>query len=311
MASILDRYGIKEVADVVFLELGTDDAGKKTETPVLFLDTLKISTIETTAEQTEARGGKGNAPLIIWDYGKEITVTLQDALYSPKSMAMMFGDNNGCAKREDQEGGTSTAYTYLTRYKNVTAKVAGQYEPVGTSVTNFEDVKDAKNLIDVPHGFVGSDKTLAKGVIIKIYSEDGTPVNAVEANKKYIIEYKVKVTSASQIEISAATFPGTYKVIGDTYARSDTTGKDEFFQFIIHKAKMSSENTITLEAEGDPSVFDMNLRVMRPEDGKMMELIQYNLADAGEDTTVSPFLEKFKEETAAAAASTFNSRSSL
>jgi len=31
------------------------------------LMTLKVSTIEQTAEQAEARGGKGNPPLIIWD----------------------------------------------------------------------------------------------------------------------------------------------------------------------------------------------------------------------------------------------------
>lgn len=35
--------------------------------PVLYLDTLKVSTIEQTAEETEATGGKGNAPLIVWD----------------------------------------------------------------------------------------------------------------------------------------------------------------------------------------------------------------------------------------------------
>lgn len=29
------------------------------------------------------------------------------------------------------------------------------------------------------------------------------------------------------------------------------------FQFIIPKAKVNSENTITLEAEGDPSVNDL------------------------------------------------------
>ena len=46
MASILDRYGIKEVADVVFLEIEEDGSATK---PVLFLDTLKISTIEETA----------------------------------------------------------------------------------------------------------------------------------------------------------------------------------------------------------------------------------------------------------------------
>lgn len=29
--------------------------------------TLKVSTIEQTADEAEARGGKGNPPLIIWD----------------------------------------------------------------------------------------------------------------------------------------------------------------------------------------------------------------------------------------------------
>ena len=64
MASILDRYGIKEVADVTFYKL--DENGKPQE-PVLYLDTLKVSTIEQTAENTSARGGKGNPELIIWD----------------------------------------------------------------------------------------------------------------------------------------------------------------------------------------------------------------------------------------------------
>ena len=67
--------------------------------PVLYLDTLKVSTIEQTAEEAEARGGKGNAALIAWDYGKEINVTLEDALFSAKSMAIMFG--NGTVKSFD------------------------------------------------------------------------------------------------------------------------------------------------------------------------------------------------------------------
>jgi len=43
MASILDRYGIKEVCDVTFYEITKDGTPGK---PVLFLDTLKVSTIE-------------------------------------------------------------------------------------------------------------------------------------------------------------------------------------------------------------------------------------------------------------------------
>ena len=56
MASILDKYGIKEVADVTFYKINDD--GSRGD-PVLYLDTLKVSTIEQTAEEAEARGGKG------------------------------------------------------------------------------------------------------------------------------------------------------------------------------------------------------------------------------------------------------------
>ena len=74
--------------------------------------------------------------------------------------------------------------------------------------------------------------------------------------------------------------------------RSEKTGKDEPFQFIIGKAKVLSEVTITLEAEGDPSTFEMQLQVLRStnEDGKneMMKLVRYALAtndsgDSGND----------------------------
>lgn len=273
MASILDRYGIKEVADVVFLEIEDDGTATK---PVLFLDTLKISTIEETAEQVDARGGKGNPPLVIWDYGKEITVTLQDALYSPKSMALMHGDLN--------ELQTPTELQTITKYKNVR----------GTGVAL--ETEDGKTVIEVDHGFVGST-ILPKGEVVAIYDETGTKLSAVttvlEANARYIVEYKVKAkqNSVSEITINAATFPGTYKVIGDTYARSDVSGKDQFFQFIIEKAKMSAETTITLEAEGDPSVFDMTLRVMRPENGEMMKLLQYDIASAEDIEDNSEFYE--------------------
>ena len=64
MASILDRYGIKEVADVTFYKIQSDGS---IGAPVLYLDTLKVSTIEESASSTDATGGKGNAKLITWD----------------------------------------------------------------------------------------------------------------------------------------------------------------------------------------------------------------------------------------------------
>ena len=253
MANILDRYGIKEVADVTFYDL--DNNGMPTH-PVLYLDTLKVSTIEQTAEEAEARGGKGNAALIAWDYGKEINVTLEDALFSAKSMAIMFG--NGKVKSFDDKG---TDYIMKTIQVVPTAKGV---DPNGGKWT-------------------GPDGKQYDMINAKFYDAEGKNilVSALEANERYLCTFDLKATGAV-IEVSGNSFPGTYYVVGDTFARSEASGNDEMFQFIIPKAKVTSENTITLEAEGDPSVFNMSLKVLRPADGIMMKLIKYELSGGAE-----------------------------
>ena len=66
--NIFDKYGIKEVANVYFEALDDDpSAGVYKGDIVLFLDTLKVSTIETSAENVAATGGWGNPRLIQWD----------------------------------------------------------------------------------------------------------------------------------------------------------------------------------------------------------------------------------------------------
>ena len=263
MASILDRYGIKEVADVTFYELDETGAPKH---PVLYLDTLKVSTIEQTAEESEARGGKGNAALIAWDYGKEINVTLEDALFSAKSMAIMFGN------------GSVDEYTG----KDALIMKSEQFIATDTTLpTEVAEVKDAKVVSGWNQAYAGPDGKMYKKINPKFYDAKGLEVKELVKDQKFFCSFDLKV-DGSVIEISANSFPGTYYVTGDTYARSETTGKDEFFQFIVPKAKIQSENTITLEAEGDPSVFNMNLKVLRPADGVMMKLVKYNLVEGVE-----------------------------
>ena len=54
---------------------------------------------------------------------------------------------------------------------------------------------------------------------------------------------------------------------------------------------MSSEQTITLEAEGDPTVFDMTLTVLRPDDGVMVKLIQYDVVENEEENDGSTMVK--------------------
>lgn len=264
MASILDRYGIKEVADVTFYELKNG----KPYNPVLYLDTLKVSTIEQTAETTDARGGKGNAALISWDYGKEITVTLEDALFSAKSMAIMFGN-----------GSVTTLPTSANASNIMRTEVFTAVATAASADSSAAATAGWKDKYISPDG----KKEYTK-LNPKFYNADGTVASTFNKDSKYFCSYDLETINAGIIEISANSFPGTYYVTGDTYARSEADGKDEFFQFIIPKAKVTSENTITLEAEGDPSVFNMSLKVLRPEDGVMMKLVKYDLT-GGTDAT--------------------------
>ena len=272
MAGILDRYGIKEVADVTFYKINKDTA--LPAEPVLYLDTLKVSTIEQTAETTDARGGKGNPKLITWDYGKGITVTLEDALFSAKSLSIMFG--NGTVDTEQEKVITRTVMARLN--------TEGKLEKVSVDV--LENGTTVRKKLAISE-FSGHGLEL-----VKVYKEDSTELTATNSdyigapNTRVFVTYKATLKQRSDIVISSDTFPGTYYVTGDTYARSDVDGSDQFFQFIIPKAKVTSENTITLEAEGDPSVFNMNLTVLRPEDGEMMRLVQYDLAGGTASTSL-------------------------
>ncbi|MCD8210091.1 MAG: hypothetical protein LUC37_00960 [Prevotella sp.] len=69
-------------------EIGDDEV---VYTPVLFLDTLKVSTLEKSADDAFAQGGLGNKRLIKWNFNKQISLTLEDALFSPASMSMLWG----------------------------------------------------------------------------------------------------------------------------------------------------------------------------------------------------------------------------
>ena len=78
------KFGAKEVMDVVLYDMETDR-------PVIQFDSLKTSSISVTSEKVYARGGKGNPKLITWEINKEATLTIEDALISPKSMELVSG----------------------------------------------------------------------------------------------------------------------------------------------------------------------------------------------------------------------------
>ena len=298
--NIFEKFGIKEVANVYFEALEDDiKAGVYSGDVVLFLDSLKVSTIETSAENSDARGGWGNPRLITWDYGKEINITLEDALMSFESLRFMLG---GAIKRP------SANAPVIVRHTEEVVCTAGGIVPkpkdhlTGIELTPKATYGHQIRLINLTNGLrtqlVVTDPA---GEAIEI---DGTaainfknpaagaetPVKSAQGDHIRIFWEEIIVNdsgaeTAVEVTISPNTFPGTYKLVGDTFIRSEKTGKDEAFQFIVGKVKVLSNVTLTMEAEGDPSTFEMTLNVLRSTnaegENEMMKLVRYNIDNGG------------------------------
>ena len=392
--NIFEQYGIKEVADVTLYAIELDENDEEIYIPVLYLDTLKISSVEQTAEQTSARGGLGNPHLITWDYGKEITVNLEDALYTPASMSMLWGgkyasksvelwgvfdahkekfswakailkDFSNFSIEESQIKGTIYKWTVNLIIMSLDGQLRHEKNNVEISYyskygrnywsfnrpVDFEDgsftLSEGKNLfVNVPqeliyqikHGIesvkyldrmekcvatrnfvIDTDTNIKHGNYryLKKYDKtaltvfiDPTTMQPYEPNLDFFIRkdgsrypeegfkklrlikqnevyYKwtrsvapPHMSLGNRIIVDAEHFPGIYRLVGETYSRNRDTHEDERFQFEIPLCKMGSENSFTLEAAGDPTVFKMTLQVLRKEDGTMMKLTQYNVEQA-------------------------------
>ena len=306
--NIFDKYGIKEVANVYFEALDNDPAANVYAGDiVLFLDTLKVSTIETSAENVAARGGWGNPRLVQWDYGKELTVTLTDALISLESLRFMLGGaikkpqaNDSVIVRHTEEVVVDTAGKVPAPKDHLTGQTLYPKATYGHPIrlinlgggTTENATAGTRTQISVTEP-AGAAKTMGDLNTIQ-FKNPAMGVNALTAPAvgdhirifwEEVLTGDVSETeTAVEVVISPDTFPGTYRVVGDTFMRSEKTGKDEPFQFVINKAKVQSSVTITLEAEGDPSTFEMSLNVLRStnEDGQneMMKLVRYNVAEA-------------------------------
>ncbi len=409
--NLFQKYGIKEVSDVVFYSI--NEIGDEVfYTPVLFLDTLKVSTLEKSAQKVSAQGGKGNKKLITWNYGKEISLNLEDALFSPASMSMIWGgllesklskytsaivkcnmankygtlhysikaypspaltdeeweivfevaeENNLDSGSGNQnatkyiktnenssyvaENRNSLIYKYFKRkWTTETEKAMPQsiidaiikkidsLDKVGTIETDIHDlevidrmekciVKDRKGLeISTKKQkenllrYYKDDKTSSYTIFYdaktmlpllqvndagKVLGWDGDKDDdndgILEETDKFRIKigtvyYKwtrtVKYKEAEDdgilgrtLVIDAETFPDDYKIVGETYIREQKTGKDQRYQFVIHRANVSSDTSITLQADGDPTTFSMQIDVLTPPNDIQMELKQYNVED--------------------------------
>lgn len=259
-----EKFGLKEVLDVVLYDMAT---GR----PVIQFDSLKNTSINVTAEKVSARGGRGNPKLITWEFNKEATMTIEDALLSPKSIALASGLDT------------------VTKSQNIPMRQTTEYETItGGGVKDKGElfpltVKSGK--ITLAYAPVDPNK-----VFVYKYDDDcGTPLSVTVTGKdvsassltdgdRVVAYYEFASPASTQtFVIDAKTFSSTYKLVGDTVVRNKETGKDETFKVIIPNIKWSSNFTFNLTAEGEPSSQSFECDILKPSSSStLIEMYKYN-----------------------------------
>lgn len=82
---------------------------------------------------------------------------------------------------------------------------------------------------------------------------------------------------AQRIVVEQGVFPGMYKIVCETYIRSRDTGEDERVQISLPLCKIKSDQTLTLQADGDPTTFNLDVEVATPQNGIPMEITFYGV----------------------------------
>ena len=95
--------------------------------------------------------------------------------------------------------------------------------------------------------------------------------------KSLTLSTKNNPLKAQRIFVEQGTFPGMYKIVGETYIRNRDTGKDERVQLTFPLCKIKSDQTLTLQADGDPTTFNLDVEVAVPQNGVPMEITFYEV----------------------------------
>jgi hypothetical protein len=226
----VNTYGLREVADLTFFDLTTNK-------PFLYMDYALTSTNEHSADTTYATGGKGNPRRLAFDGNRQSTLTISTQIIDFRIIALLAG--------ADVEKGATNVFKreVLTAVDDEgSVKITLSEIPVNGTVTVFPLSSDAIAGEEEDITVEDSDVTITTGT----------------AGTQYVAYYQFQSDiNAEKISFKAKNFPKYCRIVGDTLIKNETTGENEPFQMIAHKAKPQANFTLTMASEGDPTTLEM------------------------------------------------------
>ena len=295
------KFGVRECANIVFRAKTPMNIGKyqfKTGQPVLFIDTATTSSVEQATTTVYAQGGRGNVRLISWEGEKTLTFTVEDALLSPVSLAMLSG-------ADLFQGSSKVEYVHF----HTTANAGITFVTGSTGVDGYIDLSNALGADEsicatndapiyaiITEGDGSLTGEIITGDVVTVgeitYNSSGVPTGINTDGKKQGIKitnasssgiadfaaddrtdiangksYAVfvdfyldkKATKVDELQIAADNFAGNFYVEADTLFRRKSDGVDMPANLTFPNVKIQSNFTFSMASTGDPSTFTFTM----------------------------------------------------
>ena len=266
------KFGVREIANVVFKAKNLQKIGPYTfqkGQPVFYMDTAKTSTLEGAATTVYATGGRGNTRLIAWEGEKTLTFTVEDALLSPVSFAMLSGA--GLLKAASNSTDQIHFHQTSTAIAAATAAVTSTNNTIEIDLTDaLESTEEICSTAPIyimkldDYGDITGEILTGWGVATggkKLQITGVAQADVAKNSGPMMVDYYVikQAKTVSEMQIDAGNFAGYYYVEADTLFRRQSDGKDLPANITFPNVKIQSNFTFSMAATGDPSTFTFTM----------------------------------------------------
>jgi hypothetical protein len=252
-----NRWGIRDAGIASFYDLVDGHA-------IVTLATLKTTGVETTGETVYARGGEGNARLIGFSSNRESRITLQDAIFDNEALAMLTGNSlTAGVKTIDWRDVKATTSSKFTLSKTPSGALTSVYKLNADGTNGTEYTLGDPSLNATEYSINGKEltfhSTVANGTEFRVYYKANTD------------------TTAKSMKVTSDKFGSTFRVTLDCNVVDEFTKKIYKGQLRIPNAKFEDNFNLSLAAEGDPAVLDLNMEILKAGSSTdMWELVIYD-----------------------------------
>ena len=214
------------------------------------------------------------------DFGEALSNYIHEAVLNNADGDKIQTTTSGYSYRIDEEGRLFAKLPYKSGDEN-----KGTFGQVA-DVTGLDyELEDSQSIADAACVPCCKKSNLSRAIWAYVNPRTMTPYDddywfhqgEPYYKKSLTLSTKQNPLKAQKIFVEQGVFPGMYKIVGETYIRSRDTGEDQRVQISLPLCKIKSDQTLTLQADGDPTTFNLDVEVATPQNGVPMEITFYEV----------------------------------